>query len=82
MRFLQFRVHDWPSWTTMSTGWPSRTTVRRTVLAGPVFLDLGQKLLDGANPLVIDGDDQVGGLGVEAPRTKPGAIRSTFMRTG
>ena len=36
-------------------------------LAGPVFLDFGQELFDGAHALVLDGDDQVGGVGVERP---------------
>ena len=30
-------VHDWPSWTTMSIGWPSRTTVIRMFSPGRCF---------------------------------------------
>ena len=36
-------------------------------LAGLVLLDLGQQLVDRLHPLVLDGDDQVGRVGVQEP---------------
>ena len=66
----------------MSIGWPSRTTVTRIDLAGPVLLDLGQQLLDGMHPLVVDGDDQVGGVGIEERRMKPGRLLDPDLDAG
>ena len=50
-------------------------------VAGTVLLDLGQELLEGVHPFVVDGDDQVGGVGVEERRMMPGPIRSTRSLT-
>ncbi len=53
-------------------------------LAGPVFLDLGEQLVEGLHPLVIDGDDQVGAIGVDGPADEagPDAARPAPGRPG
>ena len=58
--------HDCPS----RTGYPGLAVANdgdADGLAGLVLLDLGQQLLDGLHPLVLDGDDQVGRVGIEVP---------------
>ena len=41
------------------------------LLARPVFLDFGQEFFDRADTRVIDGNDQVGRLGIEGSPDEP-----------
>ena len=50
----------------MSIGSPSQDHCNANRLTGPVLFDLGQELFHGAHALVLDGDDQVGGVRVKA----------------